>query len=94
MLLALAASFETAWIVALVVGVVVLAVVVVLLHWLLRIVERIDRNVRQVWETATRLASNTATTWQLNETAVALDELRTEAMRHDAFLERATGGRP
>jgi hypothetical protein len=86
-LLALSSTYETFWIASLILGAVVLVVVTALLHWLLRIVQSIVLGVRGVWESATRLASNTATTWQLRETAVALDELTAEALRHDALLD-------
>lgn len=88
--IALAETYQTMWVIALVAGLVVLLAVVALLTVLLRFVQRIDRNVREVWETATRLASNTATTWQLKETADALEEIKTEALRHAELLERGT----
>ncbi|HEX2028014.1 MAG TPA: hypothetical protein VHF25_08455 [Nitriliruptorales bacterium] len=85
-LLALATEFQTFWWVALGMGLVVVIVVIALLTLLLRIVQGIDTGVREVWETATRLASNTATTLQLHETGAALKELREEAQRHDELL--------
>lgn len=86
-LFALVAEYQTFWLVALGTGGVVLVVVVALLTILLRTVQQIDEGVREVWEAATRLASNTATTWQLRETAVALEEIKAEALRHDELLE-------
>lgn len=85
--LALVAEYQTFWWIALGTGAVVLVVVIALLTMLLRTVQRIDEGVREVWETATRLASNTATTWQLRETAGALEEIRAEALRHDELLQ-------
>jgi hypothetical protein len=80
---------------------VVVPVVVVLLHRLLRTVGRVERSVIALWNTATTVARNTATTWQLGGTGDALDALKAEALRHDALLEAAsqpapqpTGGRP
>lgn len=67
-------------------GFVVLVVVAVLLQLLLRAVDRIDVNVARLWQTATTVARNTATTWMLGETGNALDELKNEALRHDALL--------
>ena len=87
LVLALAETYETMWIIALGVGLVVILAVVALLSILTWYVNRIDRNVREVWETATRLASNTATTWQLKETGDALDEIKAEALRHDRLLD-------
>lgn len=86
-LLALVAEYQTFWWIALGTGAVVLVVVIALLTILLRTVQRIDEGVREVWETATRLASNTATTWQLRETAGALQEIKAEALRHDELLQ-------
>ncbi|MBW3561740.1 MAG: hypothetical protein KY437_04510 [Actinobacteria bacterium] len=86
-LLALVAEYQTFWWIALGTGAVVLVVVIALLTILLRTVQRIDEGVREVWETATRLASNTATTWQLRETAGALEEIKAEALRHDELLQ-------
>jgi hypothetical protein len=85
---------------------VVVPVVVLLLHRLLRSVDRTERAVVDLWNTATTVARNTATTWQLGGTGDALDALKAEALRHDALLDaagrpvdaspsaQATGGRP
>lgn len=79
---------------------VVVPVVVLLLHRLLRTVGRVERSVIDLWNTATGVARNTATTWQLGGTGDALDALKAEALRHDALLDaasrpapQATGGR-
>jgi len=80
---------------------VVVPVVVFLLHRLLRTVDRVQRSVIDLWNTATTVARNTATTWQLGGTGDALEALKAEALRHDALLDAAskpsplpTGGRP
>jgi hypothetical protein len=86
-LLALTDAEATLWSILLVVGLVVLVVVALLLHLLLRKVRRVDAAVAEVWDTATGLARNTATTWQLGQTAAALEAIREEARRHDALLE-------
>lgn len=77
----------TLWSILLGVGVVVLAAVVVLLLVLYRIVVDIDQGVQEVWRAATKVAANTATTWQLRETAAALSAIRDEALRHAELLE-------
>lgn len=79
----------TLWSILLGVGVVVLAAVVVLLLVLYRIVVEIDEGVQVVWRTATQVAANTATTWQLRETAAALSAVKEEALRHAELLEGA-----
>lgn len=87
--LALASNEATLWAILLVVGLVVLVVVVVLLTWLLRLVIDIDEGAKGVWHSATRVAGNTATTWQLGETVAALEAVKAEAIRHDQLLEGA-----
>lgn len=86
--LAVVAAYETLWLVALAAGAVVLVVVVALLHRLLRTVDHVDRGVRTVWESATRLAANTATTWQLGETAGVLEQIEREASLHAELLDQ------
>jgi hypothetical protein len=53
-----------------------------------RLVRYIDEGVAEVWATATRLAANTATTWQLHNTLHASRQLKDELRRHDQLLER------
>ena len=88
---ALPADVQTIWWVTLGVGLVVAIVVVVLLQILLNTVKLIDRNVKTLWETATTVARNTATTWLLGETADTLDEIKAEALRHDELLSKQGG---
>jgi hypothetical protein len=91
---ALAPEVQRIWWITLGLGVVVAAVVVLLLQLLLRAVERIERNVIALWQTATTVARNTATTWLLGDTAVALDQLKAEALRHDALLAARAAALP
>lgn len=91
MVVALAAETQTIWWITLGLGAVVAVVVVALLHALLRAVKQVERNVIVLWNTATSVARNTATSWQLASTGEALDAIKTEAMRHDALL--STDGR-
>lgn len=90
--LALAEEHITMWWVTLGLGAVVLIAVVVLLSLLVAFVDDIDVNVREVWDTATRVAANTATTWMLQQTTVRTAELDAEVQRH-AQLLNAQGGR-
>lgn len=73
----------TVWWIALGIGAVVLVVVVALLTLLLRFVHDIDSGVAEVWSTATKLAANTATAWQLQGTANTVAKIKEEARRHD-----------
>lgn len=90
--LALAEEHITMWWVTLGLGVVVIVAVVVLLSMLIALVDDIDVNVRELWDTATRVAANTATTWMLQQTTVRTAELDAEVQRH-AQLLNAQGGR-
>lgn len=85
-LMALAAEERTMWYIALGMGAVVVAAVITLLTLLVRLVDDIDKGVFGVWEMAKRVAANTATTWQLNQTAAVLEEVKQEALIHDRFL--------
>ncbi|MFP5299001.1 MAG: hypothetical protein ACLGHL_08450 [Actinomycetota bacterium] len=89
-LAALSSDVERIWWITLGVGLVVALVVTFLLHTLLRAVRRIDTNVKDLWQTATTVARNTATTWQLGQTANALEEIKSEALEHDKFLNEVT----
>ncbi len=86
-LLALATGERTMWWIAIGIAAVVLIVVIALLQLLLRFVEDINTNVSDLWETAERVAANTATTWMLGATAQALEQLRNEAAEHERVLE-------
>lgn len=91
MILALAREHITMWWVTLGMGAVVAAVVVALLSLLVSLVDDIDRNVKQAWETATRVARNTATTWMLGQTTHLTGDLRMETDRHAQLLTRSNG---
>lgn len=82
----LASNELTMWWIAVGIGLVVILVVIALLSLLLKIVRDIDTGVEDVWDMATRMAANTATTWQLNTTANTLDKLKTELVAHDRLL--------
>lgn len=90
--LALQAEHVTFWWITLGMGAVVIVAVIVLLSLLVSFVDDIDRNLKDVWDTATRLAANTATTWMLQQTASRTEELGVEVRRHSDLLA-AKGGR-
>ena len=83
---ALQQEHVTFWWITLGMGAVVEIAVIVLLSLLVSFVNDIDVNVREAWETATRLAANTATTWMLQQTGVRTEDLRAEVDRHVEFL--------
>lgn len=79
---------QTFWLIALGIGVVVVIVVIALLTLLLRLVRYIDDGVADVWQTATKLAANTATTWQFQRLLNTAEHIKQEAMYHDELLGR------
>ena len=89
---ALQAEHVTFWWITLGMGAVVIVAVIVLLSLLVSFVEDIDENLKDAWDTATRLAANTATTWTLNQTVGRAEDLRKEVARHVQLLS-ANGGR-
>ena len=93
MLMALQSEHVTFWWITLGMGAVVVVAVIVLLSLLVSFVDDIDRNLKDVWDTATRLAANTATTWMLQQTAARAEELGAEVSRHSELLAARGGGR-
>jgi hypothetical protein len=90
--LGLASEHLTFWSITLGLGAVVISAVILLLFLLVQFVKDIDRNVRETWETATRVAQNSATTWMLNQTGSLTGDLRDEVKRHAELLNAAAGG--
>lgn len=86
LVLGLQSEHVTFWWITLGMGAVVIIAVIVLLSLLVSFVDDIDRNVGDVWDTATRLAANTATTWMLQQTAARTEEVGEEVQRHVELL--------
>ncbi len=93
LMLALQSEHVTFWWITLGMGAVVVIAVIVLLSLLVSFVNDIDVNVREAWETATRLAANTATTWMLQQTGVRTEDLLSEVQRHNELLAGQGGSR-
>lgn len=74
------------WWAALGAGLVVAVVVVLLLHRLLGVVRQIEDGAEAVWTMGKEVAGNTSTTWMLDATGHALDDLHDEMQRHQALL--------
>ncbi len=87
----LATEVQTIWWVTLAIGAVVALAVLALLHILLLSVSRVERNLGVLWQTATTVAQNTATTWLIGQTAETVEEIKHEALRHDALLSQVLG---
>jgi hypothetical protein len=77
----------TMWRITLGIGVVVIAVVIVLLSFLVRIVKDIDARVVEVLDEAGGIAANTSHLHGLLTTNDAVVELKKEALRHAALVE-------
>ncbi len=75
------------WRITLGIGLVVIAVVIVLLSFLVRIVKDIDAGVADVLGAAGGVAANTSHLDALLVTSDAAAALKTEAMRHAALVE-------
>jgi hypothetical protein len=91
-MLGLASEHLTFWSITLGLGAVVIAAVILLLFLLVQFVKDIDFNVRETWETATRVAQNTATTWMLTQATSLTADLRSEVRRHAELLSSAASG--
>ena len=77
----------TMWRITLGIGLVVIAVVIVLLSFLVRIVKDIDAGVADVLSAAGAVAANTTQLDALLVTSDAVAALKAEAMRHAALVE-------
>ena len=93
MLLAIQSEHVTIWWITLGLGLVLIIAVIVLLSLLVALVKDIDVNVRETWDTATRVAANTATTWMLQQTATRVEDLGAEVDNHIRALANVGGGR-
>ncbi len=88
-MLGLAAEHLSFWSITLGLGADVLSAVILLLTLLVQFVNDIDNNVMEAWETATRVAQNTATTWMLNQAGSLTADLRNEVRKHAELFEAA-----
>jgi len=85
-LAALPSDTVAIWWITLAVGAVVAVVVVLLLQALLREVESLTESVDQVLQTAGTVARNTGQSWVIGAAADSVEDLRDEALKHDALL--------
>ena len=86
--LALVAEELTLWRIVVGVGAVVIAVVICLLTFLLRVVREIDVGVGNVLRAAAGVAANTGKLEKLKTTLAGCEEIRKEVATHDRFLGR------
>lgn len=83
---------QAMWWITLGLGVVIASAVVLLLGFLVILVKDIQRGVDEAWDEARGVATQTATTWMLDETVKLATALRDETKLHAEVLETAAGG--
>ncbi len=81
------AETHTFWLVALGIGAVVLAVVVVLMRLLLSFLDDIATSVNRLLEVGGEVARNTSSIGELAGTGPVLEMIKEEALIHDGYLE-------
>ena len=86
--LAMSSSEHTNWLVANIVGLVVVVAVAALLSLLIYYVKVIDRRVVQVKETLKAAEANTADTVLIPQVAGGVDAVLAEGLQHHLFLGR------
>jgi hypothetical protein len=85
-LLALSADERVFWYISLGIGLVVIVVVIALLTLLSSLVRDIEVGVSALWTMAKRMAANTSTTYQFNESAALANGITDELRLHDEVL--------
>jgi hypothetical protein len=88
---AMSSSEHTNWLVANIVGLVVVVAVAALLSLLIYYVKLIDRRVVQVKETLKAAEANTADTALIPQVAGGVDAVLAEGLQHHLFLGRVLG---
>ncbi len=81
-------NVETLWMVANVLGIVVVVAVAALLTILVLLVRTIDRRVSAIKETLTAAKANTADTELIATTAAGVEAVLAEGLEHHLFLGR------
>ena len=89
--LAMSSSEHTNWLVANIVGLVVVVAVAALLSLLIYYVKVIDRRVVQVKQTLQAAEANTADTVLIPQVAGGVDAVLAEGLQHHLFLGRVLG---
>jgi len=89
--LAMSSSEHTDWLVANIVGLVVVVAVAALLTILIMLVKTIDRRVVQVKDTLKAAEANTADTVLIPQVAGGVDAVLAEGLQHHLFLGRVLG---
>ena len=88
---AMSAAEHTRWLIADIVGLVVVVAVAALLTMLVWLVKIIDRRVVQVRDTLNAAAANTADTALIPQVAAGVEAVLAEGLQHHLFLGRVLG---
>jgi len=89
--LAMSSAEHTDWLVANIVGLIVVVAVAALLTILIMLVKIIDRRVVQVRDTLKAASANTADTVLIPQVADGVDLVLGEGLKHHLFLGRVLG---
>jgi uncharacterized membrane protein len=89
--LAMSSSEHTRWLIADIVGLIVVVAVAALLTLLIWLVKIIDRRVAQVKDTLNAAAANTADTALIPQVAAGVEAVLAEGLQHHLFLGRVLG---
>jgi uncharacterized membrane protein len=89
--LAMSSSEHTRWLIADIVGLIVVVAVAALLTLLVWLVKIIDRRVVQVKDTLKAAAANTADTALIPQVAGGVEAVLAEGLQHHLFLGRVLG---
>jgi hypothetical protein len=89
--LAMSSAEHTDWLVADIVGLIVVVAVAALLTLLIYLVKIIDRRVIQVKDTLNAAAANTADTTLIPQVADGVEAVLAEGLKHHLFLGRVLG---
>ena len=89
--LAMSSAEHTRWVVAIIVGFVVVLAVAGLLSLLIYLIKRIDRRVVEVRDTLQAAAANTADAALIPQVADGVELVLAEGLQHHLFLGRVLG---
>jgi hypothetical protein len=88
---AMSSSEHTRWVVALIVGLIVVLAVAALLSLLIYLIQRIDRRVVDVRDSLKAAAANTGDAALIPQVADGVEAVLAEGLKHHLFLGRVLG---
>ena len=89
--LAMSSAEHTRWVIAIIVGFVVVLAVAALLSLLIYLIKRIDRRVIEVRDSLQAAAANTADAALIPQVADGVELVLAEGLQHHLFLGRVLG---